>query len=437
MKVIEKTLLKSLREGILPGYLNNIAQHEGVSIEFLIEKILSGRVVVPHNVFRTIKQPCAIGEGLKVKINANIGSSEEYPDSKVELEKLRIAVEAGADTVMDLSTGGNVDELRKEIINNSPVPVGTVPIYEAALKAIEKSGSIVEMKTKDFMKAVESQAKDGVDFMTIHSGIDLKAVEILEKHPRLIGVVSRGGSFLIAWMIHNEKENPYYEYFDEVLKILKKYDVTLSLGDGLRPGCIHDATDMAQLTELMTLGELVKKAREAEVQVMVEGPGHIPLSEIELNVRLEKSICDGTPFYVLGPLPTDSAPGYDHIVSAVGGALAAYYGADFLCYVTPREHLGLPDISDVREGVIAAKIAAHIADVARGRKDALKKDERMSIVRKNLDWKKQIESSLDPQKTRKSLLERSSLTGPCTMCGNLCAMDIISKYLKCERPESC
>lgn len=437
MKVLEKTLHETLKDGIVPWHIKKIVQEEKVDVDFLIEKIISGRVVVPHNILREIEKPCAIGEGLRVKVNANIGSSEQYPEVEVELEKLKVAVDAGADTVMDLSTGGNIDLLRKKIIENSEVPVGTVPVYEAALRAIDKYGSIVKMKKSDLLGVIEEQAKDGVDFMTIHSGVNLKAVEVLKNNPRLIGVVSRGGSFLVAWMIHNEKENPYYEYFDEVLGILKKYDVTLSLGDGLRPGCIYDATDAAQLTELMTLGSLVRRAREAGVQVMVEGPGHIPLSEIELNVRLEKSICDGAPFYVLGPLPTDSAPGYDHIVSAVGGALAAYYGADFLCYVTPREHLGLPDVQDVREGVMAARIAAHIADVARGRKDALDRDKTISIARRKLDWESQIKNSLDPEKTRKSLLERSSLSGPCTMCGNFCAMDIISRYLKCEHPDRC
>lgn len=437
MRKKQEGLISLLKKGKVPVWLEKIAKEEGVDLNLLVEKVLNGRVVIPKNLFREVFQPCAIGEGMKVKVNANIGTSEKYCELNEELKKLNVAVSAGADTVMDLSTGGNISLIRKKIIESSPIPVGTVPIYEAALKAKEEYGNVVHMTKEDFMNAVLEQAKSGVDFMTIHAGITVVGMEALKKMPRLLGVVSRGGSFTIAWMLHNDSENPYFEYFDEVLEILRDYDVTLSLGDGLRPGCIKDATDAAQITELLKIGELVKRARKADVQVMVEGPGHVPLSEIETNVRLEKAICDGAPFYVLGPLPTDSAPGYDHIVSAIGGALAAYHGADYLCYVTPREHLGLPTVQDVYEGVMVSKIAAHIADVARGRKNSVARDEEMAKARAELDWKTQIEISLDSEKMKNLLEERSSLSGPCTMCGELCAIDIVSKHMEKEGKKEC
>lgn len=430
-------LIEKLKQGSFPDYFISIAREEGIEPELLAEKVLTGRAVVLKNAVRQVDRPCAVGEGLRVKVNANIGTSDEYPEAEQELKKLEMAVKAGADTVMDLSTGGDTRLTRKLILEHSPVPVGTVPVYEAALDAIEKRGSIVEMTGDDMLASIEEHARDGVDFMTIHAGVTLRTIEILEAEPRVLGVVSRGGSFLVAWMLHNERENPLYERFDDVLEILKKYDVVISLGDGLRPGCVADSTDAAQIDELVHLGQLVKRAREAGVQAMVEGPGHVPLNEIETNIKLEKSLCDGAPFYVLGPLPTDRAPGYDHIVSAVGGALAAYYGADFLCYVTPREHLGLPSPEDVFEGVVASRIAAHIADVARGRKDAVESDLKMAQARAALDWEEQQRQSLVPEVTREKLLERSSGTGPCTMCGSLCAIDIINEHFRIKSGDRC
>lgn len=431
------SFLESLRKGEFPDYFINIAGQEGIEPELLAEKVLAGRAVVLKNSTHELERPCAVGEGLRVKVNANIGTSDEFPEVESELKKLEAAVRAGADTVMDLSTGGDTRLTRKLILERSPVPVGTVPIYEAALDAIARRGSIVEMTADDMLASIEEHARNGVDFMTIHAGVTLRTIEILENEPRILGVVSRGGSFLVAWMLHNERENPLYERFDDVLDILKRYDVVISLGDGLRPGCIADSTDAAQIDELVRLGSLVRRAREAGVQAMVEGPGHVPLNEIETNIRLEKSLCDGAPFYVLGPLPTDRAPGYDHIVSAIGGALAAYHGADFLCYVTPREHLGLPSEEDVFEGVVAARIAAHIADVARGRADALESDKKMAQARASLDWEAQQKLSLVPEVTRRKLLERSSGTGPCTMCGSLCAIDIINEHFNARISDRC
>ncbi|MCX7831869.1 MAG: phosphomethylpyrimidine synthase ThiC [Actinobacteria bacterium] len=422
-------LIENLKKGNIPDYLLSIAEDEEVEVGYLVENIIKGRIVVPKNAFREIKKPCAIGKGLTVKVNANIGTSSDYADLEDEIRKLEVAVNAGAHTVMDLSTGGDLVKVRTAILEKSPVPVGTVPIYEAAVRSIERNGSIVEMSEDEMIKAIEEQAKQGVDFMTIHAGVSSRTIKILERKKRVLGVVSRGGSFLVAWMLHNQRENPLLERFDEVLEILRMYDVTLSLGDGLRPGCLEDATDEAQIDELFLLGDLVKRAREANVQVMVEGPGHVPLNQIEANVILQKRICDEAPFYVLGPLPTDSAPGYDHIVSAIGGALAAYHGADFLCYVTPREHLGLPDEKDVYDGVSAARIAAHIADIARGNKKAILRDSMMARARANLDWEGQISCSLVPEKTKKMLLERSAGTGACTMCGPFCAIEIVKKHL--------
>lgn len=425
-------LISELKKGALPSYVEAAGRSEEVNIDELVELIISGRVVIPKNKIRVVERPCAIGKQMYVKVNANLGTSTEYPDLNEELEKLKAAVKAGADTVMDLSTGGDLKKIRSSLLKHSPVPLGTVPIYEAAQKSIEIHGSIVEMTPDDMLAVIREQAQEGVDFMTIHAGVTLRTVEILQKKPRLLGVVSRGGSFLVAWMIHHGKENPLYERFDDVLEILKEYDVTLSLGDGLRPGAVADATDEAQLDELFRLGELVRRARKAEVQVMVEGPGHVPLNEIEANVLLEKKICDEAPFYVLGPLPTDAAPGYDHLVSAIGGAVAAYYGADFLCYVTPREHLGLPTRDDVYEGVVASKIAAHVADVARGRKKAVERDVAMARARSRLDWEEQIKLSLAPETTARLLKERSPGSGACTMCGPFCAIEIVKKHLGIE-----
>ncbi|MDP8213983.1 MAG: phosphomethylpyrimidine synthase ThiC [Candidatus Euphemobacter frigidus] len=412
-----------------------VAREEHLPVEDILRGLAEGTIVVPANRSRKIDRPCGIGKGLKVKVNANIGTSRQELDYAVELEKLAVAVAAGADTVMDLSTGGDIRSLRERILNASPVPVGTVPIYEAAIEAGKHKGRIVRMTGDEMLEVIEDQARQGVDYMTVHVGVTLRTLEVLRQSPRLLGVVSRGGSFLLEWMLVNEKENPLYARFDELLEIAHRYDVTLSLGDGLRPGCLADATDRPQIQELIILGELAERCRQAEVQVMIEGPGHIPLDQIAENVRLEKSLCRGAPFYVLGPLVTDVAPGYDHITCAIGGALAAYLGTDFLCYVTPSEHLGLPSVEDVKDGVMATRIAAHAADVARGLPGARDWDDRISRYRKARDWKGQVETALDPQKAREYLGDISKKEDYCSMCSEYCAIKILEKYLGGD-PES-
>ncbi len=431
-------LLEKIEKGELTDEVKRVAKEEGLNPVELAELLKSGEAIIPSNLNRQLEQPVGIGKGLRTKVNANIGSSQEFLSLQDELLKLKKALEAKTDTVMDLSTGGDFKKIRRAILANSPVPVGTVPIYEAALKALEERGSIVEMSAEDMFAVVEEQAQEGVDFMTIHAGVNLKTLEVLKKHQRLMGVVSRGGTFTLAWMLHHEKENPFYEEFDRLLNILKKYDVTLSLGDGFRPGSIVDSTDAPQIEELIVLSELVEKARKAKVQVMVEGPGHVPLNQIEENVKLQKSLSRGAPFYVLGPLVTDVAPGYDHIVSAIGGALAAYYGADFLCYVTPREHLGLPTPEDVREGVMAARIAAHAADLAKGLKQAHHWDYQMSLARRELNWQKQLELSIDSTKSSELWQERRVKDeAGCSMCGEFCALKIVNELLKLSTPKEC
>ena len=380
------------------------------------------------------RQPCRPGAvrhrpGAATKVNANIGTSSDFGSIDTELEKLRVAMAAGADTVMDLSTGGDIPAVRRAIIAAAACPIGTVPIYQAGIEAIARHGAIVKMTEEDVFAAVEDNARDGVDFITVHCGVTRSAIERLKRQGRVTDVVSRGGAFTVGWMLHNDRENPLYEYYDRLLEIALEYDVTLSLGDGMRPGCLADATDRTQVEELLTLGELVERAREAGVQVMVEGPGHIPLDQIETNVRLEKSICKGAPFYVLGPLVTDIAAGYDHITGAIGGAIAAMAGADFLCYVTPSEHLAIPDINDVREGVIASRIAAHAADIVKGVPGAAERDRQMSLARKNLDWRAQAALSLDPDKFDRVHAARATSGSACSMCGQYCAMDLVGRYL--------
>ncbi len=423
------TQLNAAKEGKITKEMEIVAKDENISVEELLDKIKNGKVVIPANVNHKNLHPKGIGEGLTTKVNVNLGSSKDKEDFEFELKKLEIAIKYGADAVMDLSTGENLDELRKLIIEKSPLPVGTVPIYEAAILAVRKYGFIGKMTKELIFETIEKHCEDGVDFMTVHCGVTLKAIEKIKNEGRITNIVSRGGSFIVEWMIFNKKENPLYEHFDELLKIAKKYDVTLSLGDGLRPGCLLDATDRGQIYELITLGELTKIAWENDVQVMIEGPGHVPIDEIEMNIKLQKSLCHGAPFYVLGPVVTDIAPGYDHITSAIGGAIAAWHGADFLCYVTPAEHLRLPDIDDVKEGLIAAKIAAHAGDIGKKVKGAIDKDKLMAIARRNLDWKKQIELSIDPEKAKKyreSLLSKD--TEACSMCGEFCAIKKVRDY---------
>jgi phosphomethylpyrimidine synthase len=407
-----------------------VAENEHVDPNIVMNGIAAGRIVIPCNVNREMASPRGVGEGLRVKVNANIGTSADFPDMASELEKLQVALDAGADAVMDLSTGGDIPGIRKEILARSPVQIGTVPMYEAAVTAIDRKGSIVDMTENELFEAIERQAKEGVDFITVHCGVTRESISRLQKQGRLADVVSRGGAFLTCWMIANEAENPLYTRYDDLLEIAREHDVTLSLGDGLRPGSTADATDRAQVQELIILGELVARAREAGVQAMVEGPGHVPLDQIAMNIILQKRLCDGAPFYVLGPLVTDIAPGYDHITSAIGGAIAAMSGADFLCYVTPSEHLGLPTVQDVRDGVIAARIAGHAADMVRGIPGAREWDNEMTKARKALDWKKQLDLAIDPVKAREIRENRSKpAEEACSMCSSYCAMKVVAEYL--------
>jgi len=420
------TQLSEARKGRITDEMEKCALDENLAAEFIRNGLLEGNIVITQNTKHKTIKPLAIGKGLKTKINANIGTSRDHMDVQEELEKMRVAIEAGADTIMDLSTGGAVDEIRKEIIKESTVPIGTVPIYQAAVDAVEKKKkAIVNMTADDIFGVIEKHGEDGVDFVTVHCGVTRESVGRLKNEGRIMDVVSRGGAFLVEWMAYNGKENPLFENFDRLLDIAKTYDLTLSLGDGLRPGCLADATDRGQVQELILLGELTERAWAQDVQVMIEGPGHVPLNQIEANILLEKKLCHGAPFYVLGPLVTDVAPGYDHITSAIGGAIAASAGADYLCYVTPSEHLGLPSIEDVREGVIASKIAAHAADIAKGVKGAMDADNKMAISRKKLDWEAQIKLSLDPEKARRVRGSKEPEDSDvCTMCGEYCAIKV-------------
>ena len=411
-----------MKEGI-----KQISKEEKIKEEKLLEKIISGKVVILKHKNKFL----GIGEGLRTKVNTNIGTSPDIVDLNLELSKLKKACEYKTDTVMDLSTGGNIDKIRKKIIEESEVPVGTVPIYQAAIETMEEKSAFIKMDSDKIFKVIEKHAKDGVSFITVHCGINLKTIERLIKNPRKTMVVSRGGSFLICWMIANEKENPLYQNFDRLLEIAKKYKITLSLGDGMRPGSIIDSTDASQIEELLTLGELTKIAQRENVQVIIEGPGHIPIHEIPTNVMLEKKICNGAPFYVLGPIVTDIAPGYDHITSAIGGAIAGWYGADFICYVTPAEHLSLPGEEEVIEGLISAKIAAHAADIAKGIPSALTWDLKMDEARKKRNWEKQKNFSINPIKFdklhKKYFIKKRDV---CTMCGKYCALKLIENSLK-------
>ncbi len=419
-------MLDDARRGRVPE-VETIAREEHVDPERLRRSFAEGRVVIPRNAVGRAR-PLGIGEGLRVKVNANIGSSKDRADLDTEVRKALAAVEAGAHTVMDLSTGGDIDAIRRAIIEALDVPIGTVPIYQAGVKAARES-SIVEMTADDMMAGIEAHARDGVDFVTVHCGITRESVERLQRQGRVTGVVSRGGSFLVAWILHNEEENPLYSRFDQLLDIASEHDLTLSLGDGLRPGSLADATDRAQVQETLILGELVERSRAAGVQVMVEGPGHIPIHEIEANVRLQKAACKGAPFYVLGPIVTDLAPGYDHITGAIGGTLAAWAGADYLCYVTPTEHLGLPDEEDVREGVVASLIAAHAADITRG--IDLDRDHAMAEARKALDWDRMFQLAIDPARARE-MRDRCNPEDEeaCSMCGDLCALRMVERALE-------
>lgn len=426
------TILQEAQRGIITEEIKKVASDEGLDAEIVRRRVAEGKIVIPKNPIHS-PNSLGIGKGLRVKVNANIGTSREYCNVKEEIEKAKVAMEAGAHAVMDLSTGGNLDEIREKLLKVVTIPFGTVPIYQAGIEAIEKRGSIVEMTSDDMFCSFEHHAKQGVDFTVAHVGVTKESVERLKKQHRLIPMVSRGGAFHMAWILHNGEENPLYKEFGYLLEIAKKYDITLSLGDGMRSGALFDSNDRAKFQELLIIGELVEKAREIGVQTMVEGPGHMPLSHIEANIRVMKVVTKEAPYFVLGPLVTDVAPGYDHFVGGIGGAIAGYHGADFLCYVTPAEHLSLPNVEDVRDGVIAIRIAAHAADIARGIDAEIDKD--FSQARSNLDWKKMFQMCIDSQKAKEYREKRKPTEDlrTCSMCGKLCAIEIVNRYLKEEK----
>ena len=413
----------SAKNAQITDQMKHVASFENVEIEKLVEGLRNGEIVIPANAKRKFNYK-AIGKGMSVKINANIGTSEHCISIEKEILKMNTSIEFGADAIMDLSTGGNLNTIRKALLAECSVSFGTVPIYSVISDLFSKGKEIYEMCPQQLFDEIENQALQGVDFMTLHCGLTERNIEILKNNSRVLGIVSRGGSCLKNWMAHHKKENPLFERFDDILKIAKKYDITLSLGDALRPGCLADASDPAQIAELQTLGELVKRCKEVGVQVMVEGPGHVPYHEIEMNMKLQKTLCYNAPFYVLGPLPIDNAAGYDHIAGAIGATLAASAGADFLCYVTPAEHLCLPTIEDVKQGVIAFKIAARAADLARKNQKYHEIDLEVSKARASFDWKKACDLCLDPKHAYKRKYETSPELDECTMCGKLCAIKV-------------
>lgn len=418
------TQMTEAKKGNITPEMKAVADSEKIDVEKIRAGVAKGTIVIPKNINRNTKA-YGIGQGLTTKINANIGSSSKIEDIDLEVKKAKLAVEFGADAVMDLSTGPNLLEFRKAIMSEVDVPIGTVPMYEAGVITLNKGKEIIDMDEDDIFKAIENQAKEGVDFMTLHCGINKDVVTKLQDAKRVMGIVSRGGTFLASWILHNDTENPLFSRYDYLLELALEYDITLSLGDGLRPGCLSDATDTPQIQELVTLGTLVKRAQEAGVQTMVEGPGHVPLNQVKANMQIQKTLCHGAPFYVLGPIVTDLAPGYDHITGAIGGAIAASSGADFLCYVTPAEHLTLPSLEDVKEGVIASKIAAQAADVALGLDVAWDKERQMSQARRDFDWEAQFDLAFDKVKPRhyrnKCELDDDEM---CAMCGEYCAVKI-------------
>jgi phosphomethylpyrimidine synthase len=423
------TLMDDAKSG-QSDVIKQIAETEGLDFTKLCRSVAEGRVTIPRNPIHS-PEYLALGEGLSVKVNANLGTSPDHVDVNEEIEKAKVALEYGADAIMDLSIGGNLDDIRRKLISVVNKPFGTVPIYQAGISGIKKRGAVVEMTEDDIFNSFEMHAKDGVDFVVAHCGITLESVLRLKRQKRLVDLVSRGGSFHTAWILHNEKENPIYKNYDYLLEMAKKYDITLSLGDGMRSGCIYDANDRAKMQEMLIIGELVERAREFGVSTIVEGPGHVPLNLIESNIKIMKSATKNAPYYVLGPLVTDIAPGYDHIVSAIGGAIAGYAGADFLCYVTPSEHLSLPSVEDVKEGVIAARIAAHSANLAKGL--GWEKDVEMAKARRDLDWDKMFQLVIDPKKAKWYRDQRKpSHEEFCSMCGDMCAIKLPKKYLRGE-----
>ena len=423
--MVETTQIEAARRGVVTEQMRQVAQKEGLDEDVVRHLVAEGRIVILYNPNHSNGGAVAVGHPARTKVNANIGTSEDRMDVDLELAKLRAAIAAGTDTVMDLSTGGDLDKIRRKIIAESSVPVGSVPIYQTVKETVGAGGEVWEFDADALFADIEKHAGDGISFVTVHCGVTRASLERLHKQGRIMGIVSRGGAFLARYIEETGRENPLYEQFDRLLDIAKKYDLTLSLGDGLRPGCLSDATDRAQIEELITLGELRKRALEAGVQVMIEGPGHIPLNQVEENMRLQKELTDGAPFYVLGPVVIDIAPGFDHIVAAIGGAVAALCGADFLCYVTPSEHIRLPDVEDVVEGVVGARIAAHAADVALGIAGAAEKDKEMALARASLDWKAQERLAIHPHRFR-AIRSSSTPRDPkvCTMCGRFCALKV-------------
>jgi phosphomethylpyrimidine synthase len=427
------TQMEAAKKRIITPEMEIVAAKEGMNVDELMELMAKGQVVIPANINHKSLSPEGIGKGLKTKINVNLGISGDMKDYDMEMNKVKMAIDFGAEAIMDLSNYGKTNTFRNELIKVSPAMIGTVPMYDA-IGYLEKD--LLDITAEDFLEVVEVHAREGVDFQTIHAGINKRAIEAFKREGRLMNIVSRGGSLLFAWMEMTGNENPFFEYYDRVLEIFRKYDVTISLGDALRPGCIEDSTDAGQIAELIELGNLTKRAWEQDVQVMVEGPGHMAMNEIAANMTMQKRICHDAPFYVLGPLVTDIAPGYDHITSAIGGAIAAANGADFLCYVTPAEHLRLPDENDVKEGIIATKIAAHAADIAKGVKGARDIDNKMSKARHNLDWEEMFKCAIDEEKARRyyesvPIEERHT----CSMCGKMCAVRTTNKILAGEKVE--
>ena len=422
------TQMDAAKKGIITKEMKIVAKKENMHEEVLREKIARGVVALPANKNHKTLNPEGVGEGLKTKINVNLGISKDCCDIDEEMKKVQLSIDMKAEAIMDLSSFGKTEEFRQRLIADSTAMIGTVPIYDA-LGFYDKE--LQDITAKEFIDVVEKHAKDGVDFVTIHAGLNIETANVFKRNKRITNIVSRGGSLLYAWMELNKKENPFYEYFDEILDICEKYDLTISLGDACRPGCINDATDACQIHELMVLGELTLRAWERNVQVIIEGPGHMAINEIQANVLLAKKLCHGAPFYILGPLVTDIAPGYDHITSAIGGALAASYGADFLCYVTPAEHLRLPNLDDVTEGIIAAKIAAHAGDIAKNIPGSRDWDNEMSTARQNLNWKRMFELAIDPEKARRYRKESTpEHEDSCTMCGKMCSMRTMNKIMQ-------
>lgn len=430
-----KTQMEASRKGIITPQMKIVAEKENIDIKQLMKSVAEGSVAIPANINHKSLSPEGIGSGLRTKINVNLGISGDKRDYDTEMQKVKLAIDFGCEAIMDLSNYGKTNTFRKKLIDISPAMIGTVPMYDA-IGYLEKD--LLDITAKDFLKVIESHAKEGVDFMTIHAGINKRAVECFKRSKRVTNIVSRGGSLLFAWMEMTGNENPFYEYYDEVLEILREYDVTISLGDALRPGSIADSSDAGQISELIELGDLTKRAWSKDVQVMVEGPGHMAMNEISANMTMQKRLCHNAPFYVLGPIVTDIAPGYDHITSAIGGAIAASSGADFLCYVTPAEHLRLPDIDDVREGIVASKIAAHAADIAKGVKGAREIDNKMSDARRRVDWDEMFKYAIDREKAERYFNSvPPSEQHTCSMCGKMCAMRTTNMILEGKQVEFC